>query len=1210
MPVQRRHDRMTEGGAAEGGGWRFWIDRGGTFTDIVAVSPSGSLTVRKLLSENPDRYADAAIHGIGEILAEAGGGAIAEVKVGTTVATNALLERAGEPTVLAITAGFADVLTIGVQARPRLFDLAIVLPERLETRTVEIAGRLTADGAVRIPLDLEAARRDLAAAHADGFRSVAIVLMHAWRDPAHERAIAALAREIGFTQVSASHEVSALMKIVARGDTTVADAYLSPPLRRYVRGVAGALGPGAPLALMQSNGGLAPAETFRGRDAILSGPAGGVVGMAQVAAEAGFEKVIGFDMGGTSTDVSHFAGAYERVVGAQVGGVRLQVPMMAIETVAAGGGSICRFDGARLRVGPQSAGAVPGPACYRRGGPLTITDCQVMLGRLRADTFPAVFGPTGDQPLDAAVVRRRFEETAADVAAATGAPATPQSVAEGFLAIAVDTMAHAIKRISIAKGHDLKDYALVAFGGAAGQHACAVAEALGMATVVVSPLAGVLSAYGIGRAERRSLAHRALERPLEGAGEAITAAVAALEAELIAADGGRTAPGARFERRLRIKAAGSDTTLDIPWTDEVAAAAEFRAAYARRFAFALEGAALVVEAVEVERIVPAADEVRPAPPSEGPARPPRTVPVWMEGAERGAFAADRRALGPGAAIAGPAIVHDATGATVVEPGWTARLAERGDLILTRDATHRRPTRGGEGVDPVRLEVFANLYMAVAEQMGAALESTAVSVNIKERLDFSCAVFDAAGALIANAPHMPVHLGSMGDSVRQVIAVAEARGEPLQPGDAYALNNPYAGGTHLPDITVVMPVFSQTGDRLLFHLAARGHHADVGGVTPGSMPAASRTLAEEGVLLDCLRLVRGGRFDEPALRAALAAGLWPARNPDQNVADLRAQVAACAQGAAAMAMAMEEHGQDEVLAYMDHVQAAAAESVRLLIGRLNDGAWSCQADDGWAVRVALRIDREGRRATVDFTGTDPQLAGNFNAPPSIARAATLYVLRTLIADDIPMNDGCLRPITLINPEGCLLHPQPPAAVVAGNVETSQMVTDALYGAAGAMAAAQGTMNNFTFGDATFQYYETICGGAGAGPDFDGADAVHTHMTNSRMTDPEVIEQRFPVLIDAFAIRRGSGGRGCHRGGDGVVRRVRFLKAMTASILSGRRRVAPFGLAGGAPGAVGVNRIERGDGRSEILPACATAEMGPEDVFVIETPGGGGYGAPEG
>ena len=1187
------------------GRWRFWIDRGGTFTDIVAETPDGELVVEKLLSDNPERYGDAATHGIALLMQRHGAAPVGEVKLGTTVATNALLERKGDPTVLAITAGFADLLRIGDQARPRIFDLHIDLPSPLNARTVEIAERIGADGFVRTPIDLNAAERDLVAALHAGFRSIAIVLMHAWRNPEHELALRRLALRLGFDQVSTSHNVSALMKIVGRGDTTVLDAYLSPPLRRYARGVAGSLPAGAPLSFMQSNGGLVPAGSFRGRDAVLSGPAGGVVGMVEVARAAGYAKVIGFDMGGTSTDVSHYAGAYERVTDTTVAGVRLRTPMMNIHTVAAGGGSICRFDGARLRVGPRSAGADPGPACYRRGGPLTVTDCNVMLGKLRPEFFPPMFGPRGDQPLDGEVVTARFAALADEVAAATGRRLTPPALAEGLVAIAVDNMAHAIKRVSVARGHGLTDYALVSFGGAGGQHACLVADALGMTTVLVSPLAGVLSAFGIGQAEHRSLAHRAIELDLHEAEEAVARAVAEAEAQLLA-DPAMIGGERRLERRVHLKHRGADTTIAINLSAYGDLEPAFHAAHARRYAFTAPGAVIVVESVEVELIEsrPRTDARRMAP--APPPRPLAVADVWMDGTARVARILDRSGLAPGEVVAGPAVVFDVTATTVVEPHWSAEARPGGDLVLTRAHAAMRTPQTAEASDPVRLEVFANLFMAIAEQMGESLRSTAYSVNIKERLDFSCAIFDGGGSLVANAPHMPVHLGSMGDSVRAVIEASRDLGEPLRPGDVHALNNPYAGGTHLPDITVVMPLFDEADERLLCFLAARGHHADVGGLTPGSMPPGSRSIAEEGVLLDVERIVRDGRFDEGLVRGVMTAGPYPARNVEQNIGDLRAQVAACARGAAELRRALAQHGEAVVIAYMRHVQDNAAGAVRNLLGKLEGGRFRYEADDGWSVEVGIAVDRDARTAVVDFTGTSAQLPSNFNAPPSIARAATLYVVRTLLDDDIPMNDGCLEPITIVNPAGCLLNPASPAAVVAGNVETSQMVTDALYGATGALAAAQGTMNNFTFGNATLQYYETICGGAGAGPGFDGADAVQTHMTNSRLTDPEVIETRFPVVVESFAIRPGSGGEGRWTGGDGVVRKMRFLEPMTASILSNRRRVPPFGLDGGGPGAVGLNYILRADGSRQDLPACASVTVGPGDVFVIETPGGGGFG----
>ena len=1192
-------------------GWHFWIDRGGTFTDVVALTPERTVVTRKLLSSHPERYRDAAIQGIRDLLGVAPGeplpgDRVASVKMGTTVATNALLERQGEDVVLVVTQGFRDLLRIGYQNRPALFQRRIVLPDRLERCVIEAHERVDASGAVLIPLDVERVRRDLAAARADGCRAVAIVLMHGYRFPDHEDRIAAIAAEIGFEQVSVSNRVSPLMKVVSRGDTTLVDAYLSPILGRYVRQVADALGDGVPLSFMQSNGGLIGASAFRGRDAILSGPAGGIVGMVETARAAGFERVVGFDMGGTSTDVSHYAGTLERTLETVVAGVRLRVPMMAIDTIAAGGGSICRFDGGRLRVGPESAGADPGPACYRRGGPLTVTDCNVMLGKLRPDCFPSLFGPGGDQPIDADVVRVRFEELAREVAAAGLPPKTPEELAEGFLAIAVDSMANAIKKISVAQGHDVTGYVLACFGGAAGQHACLVADALGIRHVMVHPLAGVLSAYGIGLADQRVLRQAAIEAPLDEA----RLAIAAAEMDLLEEDcrGDVTPDGfdlgqARFERVLMVRYSGSDTAMAVPEGSPETVRAAFEAQYQQRFTFVTPEVPLIIESARVELVVPS---------TQFPARfgttvsgaPPRNVQAVMAGATRETTILERGALAVARPLAGPAILYDSTATIVVEPGWQATRTAAGDVILERVTARTDEADGRTELDPVRLEIFNNLFMAIAEQMGQALQNTAFSVNIKERLDFSCALFDGEGALIANAPHMPVHLGSMADSVRAARDAALA-GPGLRPGDAYVINNPYNGGTHLPDLTVVMPVFDETG-ACSFFVAARGHHADIGGRTPGSMPPDSRSLDEEGVLLDSFLLVDQGRFREAEFRAALAVGRYPARDPDRNVGDIRAQIAACARGRTEIGRMVGQFGLDVVLAYMRHVQENAAEAVRRVLDRLADGRFRYELDDGSHVEVAVSVDRAARRARIDFAGTSAEQPTNFNAPPSICRAAALYVMRTLVDEAIPMNDGCLEPIDLVIPEGSMLRPRYPAAVVAGNVETSQVITDALYGATGTLAAAQGTMNNFTFGDERRQYYETICGGAGAGPDFDGTSAVHTHMTNSRITDPEVLEWRFPVLLEAFEVREGSGGGGRHKGGDGIRRRIRFLEPMTATILSNRRRIPPFGLDGGEPGKPGRNSVRRADGSVEELGSTQSVEMAAGDTFVIETPGGGGFG----
>jgi 5-oxoprolinase (ATP-hydrolysing) len=1192
---------MTHRICAPTPGWSFWIDRGGTFTDIVARRPDGALVTHKLLSENPERYADAATAGIRALLAAQGesleSAAIAEVRMGTTVATNALLERRGEPTLLAITAGFADALRIGDQTRPRLFDLDIRLPPPLYARVAEIDERVGASGEIVRALDEGQARAEFQAGFDAGLRAVAIVLMHGYRYTMHERRLAALARAIGYTQISVSHEVGALVKLVGRGDTTVADAYLSPVLRRYVDSVKNELGR-VPLLFMQSNGGLVNAGAFRGKDAILSGPAGGIVGMACSAQRAGFERVIGFDMGGTSTDVSHYAGRLDRRHESRVAGVRLHTPMLDIHTVAAGGGSICRFDGQRLRVGPESAGAMPGPACYRRGGPLTITDCHVLLGRLQPDFFPALFGPHADQPLDRDVVVAKFAQLADEVETATGKRLQAEALAEGFIRIAVEHMAQAIKEISIQRGRDVSRYTLASFGGAGGQHACRVAETLGMPRVLIHPLAGVLSAYGMGLAERRTISERSVHAPLTDAG--LLAAVAiALESEARAAlvAQGIAADAVTVLVSAHLKYAGSDSSLAVPLGDVGAMRAAFEGLHRARFGFAAPEKDIVAEMLSAEAV-----EI--APRMEVPAGPPLT-PTLSPQAGRGSRVPVfmREQMPAGTTLSGPAVVREAGATTIVEPGWQARVDAHLNLIVERHTPGSRHHGVDVEADPVTLEIFNKLFMAVAEQMGDALQNTAHSVNIKERLDFSCALFDTRGALIANAPHIPVHLGSMGDSVRAVIEGRRHDGRGFTPGAAWMLNAPYNGGTHLPDITVVMPVFDDAA-RLLAFVAARGHHADIGGITPGSMPPHSRCVDDEGVLIDDFLLMDGGRLREDAVRALLLSGPYPARNPDQNLADLQAQLAACMRGAAELQQLVRDCGRDTVEAYMAHVLDNAEAAVRALIPKLRDGRHACTMDNGARIEVAITVERE--RLRIDFSGSSGQRDDNFNAPLSVCRAAVLYVLRCLVADDIPLNDGCLRPVELIVPTDSMLNPRHPAAVVAGNVETSQVIVDTLLAAFGAQAGSQGTMNNFTFGDGSLQYYETLCGGAGAGPGFDGASAVHTHMTNSRLTDPEVLEDRFPVRVERFAIRRDSGGSGAWHGGDGALRRIRFLAPMHAAILSNRRSMQAPGLAGGGDGVPGRNAVERTDGRIETLPATASVQMQDGDVFVIETPGGGGYG----
>ncbi|WP_297754188.1 hydantoinase B/oxoprolinase family protein [uncultured Shimia sp.] len=1187
------------------GAWEFWIDRGGTFTDIVARRPDGGVATHKLLSENPERYRDAAVQGIREIMGvdeDFPDGSIRAVKMGTTVATNALLERKGERVLLVITKGFRDLLEIGYQARPRLFDLEIKRPDLLYERVVEMDERLDAEGAVLRSLDEAALRAEMQAGFDAGIRAVAIAGLHGYLNPVHEARAAEIAREIGFTQVSASAEVSRLAKLVGRGDTTVVDAYLSPILRRYVEQVAGALDMGRAcerLLFMQSNGGLTDASLFHGRDAILSGPAGGIVGMVKTAEAAGFDRLIGFDMGGTSTDVSHYAGEYERSFETEVAGVRMRAPMMDIHTVAAGGGSICSFRDGRYQVGPESAGADPGPACYRRGGPLTVTDCNVMLGKLNPDHFPQVFGPEGDQPLDAEVVREKFAALAAEIAEATGQEAqSPEAVAEGFLRIAVDNMANAIKKISVQRGHDVTRYTLQCFGGAGGQHACLVADALGMTRVFVHPHAGVLSAYGMGLAEIRAMREVQFDAPV--ADEA--AALSALAELIAAAEDEVRSQGVRevrTEARAHLRYEGSHQALEVAHGSAEEMRAAFEAAHQQRFGFVSPERGLMVEMLSVEAI----GETGEAPgivDHAGDGRAIAHIPVHLEEARRDVPLYDRATLGTGVKVEGPAVITEATGTNMIEPGWRAEVDGFGNLILERVTEKARARAAGTEADPVLLEVFNNLFMSVADQMGATLANTSWSVNIKERLDFSCAIFDTAGDLVANAPHVPVHLGSMSDSIRTVM-----RENPdVAEGDAFMLNSPYNGGTHLPDVTVVTPVFH--GGEVVFWLGSRGHHADIGGRTPGSGPPDSKHIEEEGVLIDNVRLVEAGHFQEARAREVLASGRYPARNPDQNMADLKAQVAANETGRRELLKVVGQYGLDVVQAYMGHVQDNAEESVRRVVDRLGDGAFSYEMDNGAQIEVRVSVDRDAREAVIDFTGTSAQQEGNYNAPLSICRAVVLYVFRTMVGAEIPLNEGCLKPLRITVPEGSMLNPGYPAAVIAGNTEVSQATCNALYGALGVMACSQATMNNFIWGNDDFQNYETIAGGTGAGPGFRGCDAVQSHMTNTRMTDPEILEKRFPVRLETFRIRPESGGKGQWDGGNGALRTMRFLVPVTVTTLTSHRRVPPFGGDGGGAGAVGENWAEMPDGTRKDLPGNAEIDLPAGSVFGMATPGGGGWG----
>ena len=1225
--------------------WDFWIDRGGTFTDVVGRRPDGTLVAHKLLSENPEAYSDAAVQGIRDLLGLTSGeaippGRVGAVKMGTTVATNALLERKGGRTLLLITRGFRDALRIGYQARPRIFAKHIIKPQMLYERVVEVDERVRADGTVEQELDLAAVRAALTAALSDGIKAVAIVFLHAYRHPAHEQRVAALARELGFPQVSVSHEVSPLIKLVGRGDTTVVDAYLSPIIRGYVAhvaedlradGAADSASPSPPgggeeesaaphtarLMFMMSSGGLTAAELFQGKDAILSGPAGGVVGMAETGREAGFDRLIGFDMGGTSTDVSHFDGEYERAFETEVAGVRMRAPMMLIHTVAAGGGSVLHFDGARFRVGPDSAGANPGPTCYRRGGPLALTDANVMVGKLIPDFFPKIFGAQQDLPFDAEAVRAAFAKLAREI----GDGRTGEEVADGFIKIAVENMANAIKKISVQRGYDVTRYALNCFGGAGGQHACLVADSLGMTKVLIHPFSSLLSAYGMGLADIRATRQQAIEEPFgDGALAALTSIGRRLgdEARREVAGQGVAERDIGVHVRVHIRYAGTDTALVVPAFSSGAGSegegatlskmkSVFESAHKSRFGFIDETKELVVEAVSVEAVGGGAKFVEPvlAAVSTPLPAPARTTRFYCAGRWHEAAVFTRDRLAPGHKVGGPAIIIEPHQTVVVEDGWRAEITAKNHLVLERVVPLKRQGAVGTDADPVMLEVFNNLFMSIAEQMGVSLQNTAYSVNIKERLDFSCAIFDADGTLVANAPHMPVHLGSMDRAVETVIR--ENRGR-IAPGDVYLLNAPYNGGTHIPDLTVCTPVFDEQAREILFWVASRGHHADIGGIAPGSMSPLAVTIEEEGVYIDNFKLVDRGRFREQALYELLTGAKYPARNPLQNVNDLKAQIAANEKGVQELHKMVAQFGLDVVHAYMHHVQDNADESVRRVIDRLHDCEFSYELDQSNVIKVKITVDKDKREATVDFTGTSSQQGTNFNAPEPVTRAAVLYVFRVMVDDDIPMNAGCLRPINIVIPPGSMLTPQYPAAVVAGNVEVSQAVTDCLFGALGAMAAAQGTMNNLNFGNATYQYYETICSGSPAGPGFPGTDAVHTHMTNTRLTDPEVLEFRYPVLLEDFHIRKGSGGRGKWSAGDGVRRTIRFLEKMDCTILSGHRRVRPFGLAGGESGQVGQNSVRRKDGRIEKLEGCDATVIDAGEAVIIQTPTAGGYGEP--
>ena len=1188
--------------------WQFWVDRGGTFTDIVAKTPEGKLRTHKLLSENPEVYADAAVHGIRELLDLSPtdpipAGRIGAVKMGTTVATNALLERKGERTLLLITKGMRDLLRIGFQNRPRLFDLNIQLPELLYSDVIEVEERISADGEVISPLDTKTTRDALSCAYGDGYRSVAVALMHSYRFSDHEKQIGEMARQSGFDQVSLSHEASPLIKLVSRGDTAVVDAYLSPILRRYVSQVADALGADKGgcerLMFMRSNGGLTDAALFEGRDAILSGPAGGVVGMVSTATEHGFDKLIGFDMGGTSTDVCHYAGEFERSFETEVAGVRMRAPMMSIHTVAAGGGSILSFRDGRMQVGPESAGANPGPAAYRRGGPLTVTDCNVLLGKLQPDFFPPVFGPNTDQPLDVDAVRKKFEIMATEI----GNGLSVEEIAQGFLRIAVENMANAIKKISVQRGYDITKYTMNCFGGAGGQHACLVADALGMQSVFIHPFAGVLSAFGMGLADVRAMREHQFGKSIDqvnDAGDVLDALCADAKAEV--SGQGITDDNIRIVRMAHIRPSGAQQTIEVPFGTEDEMANAFQTAHEKRFGFVPDGASLLIDVLSAEAIGETGETVQLGENANG-TRATQSSRMWSDGALKDASIVDRQHMRKGDVVQGPAILTEPTGTNILEQGWQAECIAGGCLVLSRTIPLARQEAIGTKVDPVMLEVFNNLFMSIADQMGATLANTAYSVNIKERYDFSCAIFDEMGDLVANAPHVPVHLGSMSESVRVILAQNKGK---IRPGDVFMMNNPFNGGTHLPDVTVITPIFDHAGTRIIYTVASRGHHADIGGKTPGSAPPDSRTIDEEGVLIDNFLLVKEGQLCDTETRALLASGKYPCRNIDENMADLSAQIAANATGQRELQKITAQFGVETVHAYMTHVQSNAEESVRRVLDVLHDCEFTYPLDSGDQIQVAITVNKAKRTATIDFTGTSPQNEWNYNAPMAICRAVVLYVFRTLVGTDIPMNEGCLKPLALIVPTGSMINPDAPAAVISGNTEVSQAIADTLYGALGVVAGSQGTMNNFVYGNDVYQNYETICGGTGAGSGFHGTSAVHSHMTNTRMTDPEVLETRFPVRLDEFSIREGSGGLGEFVGGNGIVRRLRFLEPTTVTVLSSHRKIPPHGASGGGAGAVGENSIERVNGVIEILTGNDEANMSPGDVFVLKSPGGGGFG----
>ena len=1194
--------------------WQFWIDRGGTFTDIVAKKPDGKIIIDKLLSENSDAYKDAAVEGIRRILElkkddKIPTDIISSVKMGTTVATNALLERKGDRTLLLITKGFGDLLRIGYQNRPLLFDLNIKLPELLYERVVEVSERLNDKGDVVTELNEEEVRNSLIKAKSDGINSVAIAFMHSYINPDHENKIEQIAKEENFNQISVSHKVSPLIKLVGRGDTTVVDAYLSPILRRYVNQVSEELKDtkSTQLMFMQSNGGLTDANLFQGKDALLSGPAGGVVSMTQTGKQAGFNKLIGFDMGGTSTDVCHFAGEFERSFETELAGVRIRAPMMQINTVAAGGGSILSYKDGRFQVGPESAGAIPGPASYGRGGPLTVTDCNVLLGKLNPDFFPKVFGETGDQPLNFEIVKKKFLDLSDIISKEKNEPMMDIfKMAEGFLKIAVENMANAIKKISIQKGYDLTNYMLNCFGGAGGQHACNVADSLGISNVMIHPYAGVLSAYGMGLAEIRSIREGHFEKNITNILDAENLIeILSSQAKKDLNDQDISDASIILLKNAFLHYKGSHQNLEIKFDTPENMRKSFEQEHKKRFGFFVEDREIFIEMLTVEAVGKKTDNYNFLNPntSTTKANPIAFKKMYVNGSKINTPIYKRDELIIGQNISGPAIIVEATGTNIIDDSWSGTIDKHYNLILSRVEEKKLQKGIGTSVDVVMLEVFNNLFMNIAEQMGATLANTAYSVNIKERLDFSCALFNNEGSLVANAPHVPVHLGSMSEAIKTVVRLNK---DNIYPDDVFVLNAPFNGGTHLPDVTVITPVFDKNGKEIIFFVASRGHHADIGGKTPGSGPPDSKHIEEEGVLIDNFKLFDKGIFREQEMRKILSSGKYPCRNIEHNMADLAAQVAANKTGIHEINSMIDQFGIETVHAYMNHVQDNAEESIRNAIVNLKQGEYEYELDNGEFIRVNVKIDKKNREAIIDFTGTAPKNPFNYNAPMAVCYAVILYVFRTLVGNNIPLNEGCFKPIKIIIPNNSMINAKYPSAVIAGNTEVSQLTCNALFGALGVIAGSQATMNNFIWGNDSIQNYETICGGTGAGPNFHGTSAIQTHMTNTRSTDPEVLETRFPVRLEEFSIRENSGGKGKFNGGDGVTRKLRFLEPMTVTTLCSHRRVKPFGLNGGSPGDCGKEWLERTDGKILNLNGNDSCEVEPNDLFVMQTPGGGGFG----